>query len=83
LNKVLVDAVLHSEHEKEIKCDFKPGSVERSIDLNRGMYLSSSRQYIHTPLPMTIEKFHSGIPFVSYLDGIRDILKAQFIMQLW
>jgi hypothetical protein len=28
--KVLVDAAVHSEHEKIIKWDFKPGSVERS-----------------------------------------------------
>jgi hypothetical protein len=34
--KILLDAVLHSERGKVIKCDFKPGSVERSIDLDRG-----------------------------------------------
>jgi hypothetical protein len=33
VNKVLKDAVVHSEHGKVIKCYFKPGSVERSIDL--------------------------------------------------
>jgi hypothetical protein len=39
--KVLVDATVHSEDEKVIKCDFKPGSVERSIDLyQREVYLS-------------------------------------------
>jgi hypothetical protein len=31
--KVLVNASIHSEHGKVIKCDFKPGLVERSIDL--------------------------------------------------
>jgi hypothetical protein len=36
LNKALVDSAVHSEHRKVIKCDFKPGSVERSIDLDRG-----------------------------------------------
>jgi hypothetical protein len=30
--QVLVDAAVYSEHGKLIKCDFKPGSVERSID---------------------------------------------------
>jgi hypothetical protein len=30
--KVLVDAAIHSEDGKIIKCNFKPGSVERSID---------------------------------------------------
>jgi hypothetical protein len=29
-----VDAVVHSEHGKVIKFDFKLGSVERSIDLD-------------------------------------------------
>jgi hypothetical protein len=32
--KVLVDAEAYSEHGKKvITCDFKPGSVERSIDV--------------------------------------------------
>jgi hypothetical protein len=31
--QVLVDAADPSEDGKVIKCDFKPGSVERSIDL--------------------------------------------------
>jgi hypothetical protein len=39
--KALVDAAVHSEDGKVIKCDFKPGSVERSIDrYQRGVYLS-------------------------------------------
>jgi hypothetical protein len=29
----VIDAGAHSEHAQVIKCDFKPGSVERSIDL--------------------------------------------------
>jgi hypothetical protein len=33
--KALVDAEIHSEHGKLIKCDFKPGSVERSIDVDK------------------------------------------------
>jgi hypothetical protein len=38
----------HSEYVQVIKCDFKPGLVERSIDLG-------------IPLPMKIEKIHSGV----------------------
>jgi hypothetical protein len=30
-----IDSLVHSEYEKGIKCDFKPGSVERSIDLDK------------------------------------------------
>jgi hypothetical protein len=38
--KVLVDAAVHSDG-KVIKCDYKPGSVERSTDLyQREVYLS-------------------------------------------
>jgi hypothetical protein len=41
LYKVLVDVAVHFEDGKVIKCDFKPGSVERSIDLyQREVYLS-------------------------------------------
>jgi hypothetical protein len=29
--KFLVDTGVHSEQEKVFRCDFKPGSVERSI----------------------------------------------------
>jgi hypothetical protein len=39
--KVLVDATVHSEDGKVIKCGFKPGSEERSTDLyQREVYLS-------------------------------------------
>jgi hypothetical protein len=31
--KVLVDVTIHSKHGNAIQCDFKPGSVERSLDL--------------------------------------------------
>jgi hypothetical protein len=31
---VLIDTAVHSEHGNVIKCDFKPGSVERCIDLD-------------------------------------------------
>lgn len=34
LKKDLVDAGVHSERGQVIKCDIKPGSIERSIDLH-------------------------------------------------
>jgi hypothetical protein len=34
--KVSADIAVHSEHGKVIKHNFKPGSVERSIDLDKG-----------------------------------------------
>jgi hypothetical protein len=38
--KVLVYVAMHSEYGKVMKCDFKPGSAERSIDLEKqgGVY---------------------------------------------
>jgi hypothetical protein len=33
--KVSIDAVVHFERVKVIKCDFKPGSIERAIDLGQ------------------------------------------------
>jgi hypothetical protein len=43
--KVLIHASVHSEPGKGIKCDFKPGSVERSIDLyQKRLYLSAVQQ---------------------------------------
>jgi hypothetical protein len=45
LYKVLVDVAVHFEDGKVIKCDFKPGSVERSIDLyQREVYLSKVQE---------------------------------------
>jgi hypothetical protein len=32
---IVLDASVHSEHVQVIRCDFKPGSVERSIDLDK------------------------------------------------
>jgi hypothetical protein len=68
-----------------IKCDFKPGSVERSIDLHqRGYTLTDNRRYVQHPPPIKIEKFSSGNfpvaitihrPFFK-LDSIKDILEA-------
>jgi hypothetical protein len=37
--KTLVDAVVHSEHGKVIKCDIKPGSVKRSMNVYIFLYL--------------------------------------------
>jgi Ni,Fe-hydrogenase III large subunit len=40
--KIPIDAAVHSEDGKVIKCDFKQGSVERSIDLyQRGYTLTA------------------------------------------
>jgi hypothetical protein len=39
--KVLIDAAVHFEYENIIKCDFKPGSIERSIDLYQREYTSA------------------------------------------
>jgi hypothetical protein len=39
--KVLIDAVVHSEQGEVIKCNFKLGSVERSIDLHQRGYTSA------------------------------------------
>jgi hypothetical protein len=41
--KVLVDTAVHSELGKVIKCDFKPGSFERPIDVDKREYLSRRR----------------------------------------
>jgi hypothetical protein len=43
--KVLIDVVVHSEHVKVIQCDFKPGSVERSIDLDKERYTLVARNF--------------------------------------
>jgi hypothetical protein len=56
--KVLVDAAVYSEHGKVIKCDFKPGSVEWSIDLYQRGY--TSRQYFHFLPPIKAEQFSCG-----------------------
>jgi hypothetical protein len=39
--QVLVHAAVFSEDGIVIKCDFKPGSVERSIDLHQRGYTSA------------------------------------------
>jgi hypothetical protein len=78
--KVLVDATVHSEHGKVIKCDFKPGLVERSIA--KRVYLT--RRYFQFPPPIKIERFSSGYFPVAIkihrsffkFDSIKDILEA-------
>jgi hypothetical protein len=37
----LIDAAVHSEHGKVIQSDFKPGSVERSIALDKERYYTT------------------------------------------
>jgi hypothetical protein len=43
--KVLIDEAVHSEHGKVTKCDFKSGSVERSIDLYQRGYPSAGDMF--------------------------------------
>jgi hypothetical protein len=70
--KVIVDAAVHSEDEKVIKCDFKPGSVERSIDLyQRGYTSAGSRRWFQYPPPIKIEQFSSGMPFYPILTVLK------------
>jgi hypothetical protein len=86
--KVSVDVAVHSEYGELIKCDFKPGSVERSIDLYQRWHTSAAgRRYFQFPQPIKIEKiscayFPVGIKihrsFFKF-DNIRDILEAQLI----
>jgi hypothetical protein len=45
----VVDAAVHSEHGKVIQCDFKPGSIERSIDLDKRVNTSTARQMLTLP----------------------------------
>jgi hypothetical protein len=40
--KVVVDGTVHSEHGTLISCDFKQGSIERSIDLDKRGCTSAS-----------------------------------------
>jgi hypothetical protein len=52
---VVIDEDAHSEHVQVIRCDFRPGSVERSIDQDKE---GIPKQAIS--LPIKIEKFPSG-----------------------
>jgi hypothetical protein len=81
--KVLVDRAVHFEPEKVIKYDFKPGSVERSLDLYQRGYTSAGNTFKRPP-PIKIEQFSSGNfpmaikiqrPFFKF-DSIKDILEA-------
>jgi hypothetical protein len=38
---ILVEAAVHCNHSKAIQCNFKPGSVERSIDLEQKGYTTT------------------------------------------
>jgi hypothetical protein len=75
---IAINTNTHSSHGEVIKCHFKPGSVERSIDLyQRGVYLSSCscRQYVQRPPPIKIEKFHSGILLYPFLTVLKTFKK--------
>jgi hypothetical protein len=61
--KIVVDAVVDSEHGKVIQCDFKPGSVKRSIDLDKEGMPQAASKYLHYRQPIKIEKFACSIYF--------------------
>jgi hypothetical protein len=67
--KVIINEAVHSEHGKVLKHDFKPGSVERSIDLDKREHASAAagRQYFQLPPPINSEQFSSGVPLYPIL----------------
>jgi hypothetical protein len=81
--KVLIDAAVSSEEGKVIKCDFKPGSVERTIDrYQRGYTSARRRQQAIFAISSTNKNraiFPVGIkihrPFFKF-DSIKEILEA-------
>jgi hypothetical protein len=75
--QVLVDAAVHSEDGKVIKCDFKPGSLERSTDLyQREVYLSKVQAILSiSSTNKNRAIFPVGIPFFKF-DSIKEILEA-------
>jgi hypothetical protein len=90
---VLIDSAVYCDHGKLIKCDFKPGSVERSIDQDK-----VADNHLNFRQPIKIDQshsnilnfdtnenreFHNGIYFVSFFHGIRDILEKQLMMKLY
>jgi hypothetical protein len=58
---IQTDARAHSKHVPVIRCDIKPGSVERCIDLNRG-YTSVVRKLCDSRQPIKIDEIYSRIP---------------------
>jgi hypothetical protein len=76
---IVLDTSAHFKHGKVIKCDFKPGSVERSIDLYQRGYIFS-RQYVQLPPSIKIEKFSNGYKnpqaIFQILTVLIDILEA-------
>jgi hypothetical protein len=52
INNGLIDSVAHTEHVQVIRCDIKPGSVERSkhveIRISRGSILRNRFKLRHT-----------------------------------
>jgi hypothetical protein len=74
-NKGFIDAAVYSEYEKVIKCDFKPGSVGRSIDLYQrgGIPQQAICSTFATNKNRAIFQWHT---FVSYLESIKYILEA-------
>jgi hypothetical protein len=50
---VVIDACSHSEHVQVIRCDFKPGSVERSRDVKNKAILEKNND-VQLPLNLGI-----------------------------
>jgi hypothetical protein len=46
--RVPVYATVHSAQDKVINCDFKPRSVERSVDLDKEGYTSATANIYNT-----------------------------------
>jgi hypothetical protein len=73
--RVLVDAIVHFEHEKVINCDFKPGSVERSIDLGRGHTLAGSYLNSRQPIEMgSGENLHAIFPYSAANENRKTVI---------
>jgi hypothetical protein len=76
--KVLVDAAVHSEQGQVIKCDFKPGLVERSQDVHQRGYISAGEMF-NFRHQWKLRNFAVAIkiyrPFFKF-DSIKEILEA-------
>jgi hypothetical protein len=65
----VINTSTHSEHVQVIRCDFKPGSVERSIDLDEeGIPQEEEECYFNSRKPIKIEymMFKSRISLRKY-----------------
>jgi hypothetical protein len=78
--KVPAEEAVYSEHGKVIKCEFKPGLVERSIDPDKEGIPQQQVIYADTSTNESREN-PLRYTFVSFVDGIKDILESWFIIQ--